>query len=61
MQEKYGESARAKYVFQKVYWPPVVIIYFAWSFMLGGWGISWMVFVVAGIFYSVLETVFVKR
>ncbi|MGM0303601.1 hypothetical protein IGI66_003266 [Enterococcus sp. AZ048] len=61
MQEKYGESARAKYVFQKVYWPLVVIIYFAWSFMLGGWGISWVVFVVAGIFYSVLETVFVKR
>lgn len=61
MREKYGDSAGAKHLLVRIYWPMVTFIYLGWSFMTGSWGFSWMIFVMAGIFYSVLEAVFVKK
>lgn len=61
MQAKYGDAARTKHLLERVYWPIVVMIYFGWSFMTGTWGMSWMIFVMAGIFYSVVEAIFVKK
>jgi hypothetical protein len=61
MQAKYGDSARTKHLLERVYWPIVVMIYLGWSFLSGAWGMSWMIFVMAGIFYSVLEAIFVKK
>lgn len=61
MQAKYGDAARTKHLLERVYWPIVVMIYFGWSFMTGSWGMSWMIFVMAGIFYSVVEAIFVKK
>ncbi len=57
MQAKYGDSARTKHLLERVYWPIVVMIYLGWSFLSGAWGMSWMIFVMAGIFYSVLEAI----
>lgn len=61
MQEKYGDSARTKHLLERVYWPIIVMIYFSWSFLTHSWGYSWMIFFMAGIFYSVLEAIFVKK
>lgn len=61
MQAKYGDSARTRHLLERVYWPIVVMIYLGWSFLSGAWGMSWMIFVMAGIFYSVLEAIFVKK
>lgn len=60
LQEKYGDAARRKYLLERVYWPIVVMIYLSWSFLTHSWGYSWLIFVLAGIFYSVLEALFVK-
>lgn len=37
-----------------IYWPFVVIAYLVWSFMSGAWGITWIIWPVAGILYDVV-------
>lgn len=49
-QHIYGKNAPLVGMFSTVYWPAVVVIYLIWSFIFGGWGYSWLIFVIAGIF-----------
>lgn len=35
-----------------VYWPLVTAIYLGWSFISGAWGITWVVWPVAGVLYA---------
>jgi hypothetical protein len=43
-----------------IYWPAIVVIYFLWSFLDGGWGwsYSWIIFVIGGIIYSGVLMIF---
>lgn len=44
-------------VFETAYWLVVLAIYWNWSFNAGSWGISWMIWVIAGVAYGPLERV----
>ncbi|GGA67521.1 hypothetical protein GCM10011490_17640 [Pseudoclavibacter endophyticus] len=37
-----------------VYWPAVVLVYLAWSFLGSAWGQSWVVFPIAGVGFAVV-------
>ncbi|MDO5495386.1 MAG: permease prefix domain 1-containing protein [bacterium] len=39
------------------YWILVVIIFLAWSFLTGDWGITWIVWPIAGLLYALLSAV----
>lgn len=39
------------------YWMLVVTIYLAWSFIKGAWGISWIVFPIAGVLFGLITVV----
>lgn len=51
-QEKYGDSALALRTFDSFYWPAVVACYLVWSFIFHAWGISWIIFPLAGVFHG---------
>lgn len=40
-----------------VYWPLVVCIYLAWSFLAGAWGISWVIWPIAGVLFGAIAAV----
>jgi len=40
---------------EAVYWPVVTAIYLLWSFMSGDWGITWIVWPVAGVASAAIE------
>lgn len=61
MYEKYGDSAHTKHLLERIYWPLVTLIYFGWSFLTHSWNYSWMIFIMAGIFYNVVEALFRKK
>lgn len=57
-----GSPARKKggvamAVFNAVLWPLTVIIYLVWSFVGGGWAISWIVFPVAALLSGLMGAV----
>ncbi|WP_159721596.1 permease prefix domain 1-containing protein [Enterococcus sp. CSURQ0835] len=54
--EKYGSAAAPAYILQKVYWPAVLVIYFLWSFISQSFTTSWVIFVIAGVLYGVVES-----
>lgn len=37
-----------------IYWPLVVVIYFAWSFLGDAWKISWIIWPVAGLLFGII-------
>ena len=41
--------------FSEVYWPAVVAIYLAYSFMTSNWGRSWIIWPIAAILFAVIE------
>lgn len=41
-------------IFDSVYWLLVLIIYLNWSFSAGSWGVSWMIWLIAGVAYTPL-------
>ena len=41
-------------IISAVYWPIIVIIYLVWSFVSGGWGITWIIWPFAGIIYDII-------
>jgi len=53
---QHKESVGEK-IFNSIFWPVVVISYFIWSFVFGGWAISWIVFPVAGIISGIISSV----
>ncbi len=52
-----GEFTLAKKEDQKVgsvYWPLVTCIYLLWSFLTGDWGITWLIWPIAGLLFAVI-------
>lgn len=45
-------SSPAIRVIASVYWPVIVAAYLAWSFLSGDWGISWVLWPIAGVLYG---------
>ncbi|MEG1895512.1 MAG: permease prefix domain 1-containing protein [Oscillospiraceae bacterium] len=44
-----------------IYWSVVTFIYLGVSFLSGEWGISWMIWVLAGVFAEIIKTIFEMR
>lgn len=44
-------------VIAAAYWPVVVAVFLAWSFLGSAWGISWVIWPVAGVLYGALFAV----
>ncbi|MDT2604482.1 permease prefix domain 1-containing protein [Enterococcus dongliensis] len=61
LQEKYGDAVQTKYLLERIYWPIIVMIYLSWSFLTHSWGYSWLIFILAGLLYQILEAIFVKK
>ena len=40
-----------------IYWPVVTCVYLIYSFLTFRWGTSWLIFVIAGVFSKVLESI----
>lgn len=38
-----------------VYWPCITVIFLAYSFVTGNWGFSWIIWVIAGVGFSVVS------
>lgn len=51
------ESNKKAERFGSVYWPIVVAIYLAWSFLTNDWGITWLVWPVAGLIFAGISAV----
>lgn len=56
--EKHRRKVEANRIFDNVYWPLVLIIYFIWSIQSGDWHITWLIFIAANIFEHLLRTLF---
>ena len=52
---KYYYQSQTLDTLMTVYWEVVTCVYFGWSFLTGTWGISWMIWIVAGIVKKVIE------
>lgn len=48
------EKNGAKEAVARVYWSLAVAIYLGWSFLSGRWGITWLVWPIAGVLYAAL-------
>ncbi|MCI1902913.1 MAG: permease prefix domain 1-containing protein [Enterococcaceae bacterium] len=53
-EEIYGEHAPKIMVFNKIYWPLIVVIYLGFSFFTNSWAFSWMVFPLAGVLHEAI-------
>lgn len=51
---KEKQKNRVRETIASVYWLTVVAIYLGWSVLFDGWGISWVVFPVAGVLFAAL-------
>lgn len=47
--------------FSTVYWLSATLIYFVYSFLTHSWENSWLIWVIAGISYAILEAIFSTR
>ncbi len=52
-----SRETAAEQIFNAIFWPAVVVVYLVWSFVFGGWAISWIVFPVGGIITGIVSTV----
>lgn len=52
-----AEKKRANKTIGNVYWPVVVVIYLAYSFITGDWGRSWIIWPVAGVAYAAISRI----
>lgn len=43
-----------------IYWPMVTAIYLGWSFLSGNWGLTWVVWPVAGLLFAAIEAFFIR-
>ena len=51
------EKNGAKEAVARAYWSLTVAVYLGWSFLSGRWGITWIVWPLAGILYAVLSNI----
>ncbi len=63
----YAKEAKKEYssniaeTIMSVYWPTVTCIYLSYSFLTFSWGKSWLIWIFAGVFHSVLEKLLSKK
>lgn len=48
----YSRRAKMDGPAETAYWSAVTVIYLVWSFLSGSWGISWIIWVLAGVFHE---------
>lgn len=64
---EYAQEKSPKYVsntgklIMDIYWPTVTCIYFIYSFQTFNWGTSWLIWVIGGIVFRVLASIFVVK
>lgn len=58
-EESYRKEKKTGFlkVFDSLYWLIVTAIYLNWSFRTGSWGISWLIWAIAGVLYEPLTRV----
>lgn len=56
-EEVKADARRRKvdYIIDEVYWPIIVVVYLAFSFLVGGWAWTWLIFVVGGVLEDVIK------
>ena len=52
---KYYYESRTLDTLMTVYWEVVTCVYLGWSFLTDTWGISWMIWIIAGVVKKVIE------
>ena len=52
---KYYYQSQTLDTLMTVYWEVVTCVYLGWSFLTGTWGISWMIWIIAGVVKKVIE------
>ena len=52
---KYYYESQTLDTLMTVYWEVVTCVYLGWSFLTGTWGISWMIWIIAGVVKKVIE------
>lgn len=62
-EEEVKADARRKkidYIIDEIYWPIIIVVYFASSFIIGGsfWGWSWIIFVLGGALEGTIKSLF---
>lgn len=48
-------------IFEDMYWPIVLIIYLSWSFITNKWGVTWIVWPIAAVLFSLLIAIFGEK
>ncbi|MBG9980708.1 permease prefix domain 1-containing protein [Facklamia lactis] len=56
--QKHQRDRKTNRFIEDVYWPIVTVIYLIWSFSTAAWHISWLIFVIAGIFEDAIRALF---
>lgn len=56
--DKKKKENRIKEKIGGVYWPIIVAVYLAWSFISGDWHFTWIIWPVAGVAFAVVENVY---
>ncbi|MBG9986522.1 hypothetical protein HZY91_06385 [Facklamia sp. DSM 111018] len=56
--QKHQRNRKTNRLIEDIYWPIITVIYFLWSFSRGSWHISWLIFVIAGIFEDAIRALF---
>ncbi len=54
---KQKEASKSLNKLESVYWLIVLLIYLGWSFTSHNWGITWIVWPIAGILYQIIEVI----
>lgn len=50
-------TAKVIYMILSVYWPLVTCFYFFWSFFIGSWATSWIIWILASVVRNILHSV----
>lgn len=56
--EKARQKTKVTKFMDEIYWPIIVVLYFAWSFLFRTWAYSWLIFILAGMIYSGVLMIF---
>lgn len=46
---------KVDYIIDEIYWPIIVVIYLVFSFLVGGWAWTWLIFVIGGVLEDVVK------
>ena len=55
------EKKKAKSMYESIYWPIVTAVYLLVSFLTMHWGITWLIWPIAGVVSGVLDAVFKNK